>query len=323
MPPFAVLPGPIASTGVDIPHGQSAGWLGRLRPVPPGAIRPPDFDRVGLDPRGLDRAGEFARLGRADRLTPRTGQTRRSATSMDGQPSDRAACWPGGWSRRACAWSRSTCSRRSSTASPGTATARPPSARWTTTPRELLPTFDQAFAALIDDLERRGAGNDAGGRRGRVRPHAPAQRLGRPRPLAGRLERRPGRRRHPGRPGRRRQRRACRPRPPTGPSRHRTCWPRSITAWASTSDAVPASDPTASRIALVEDGAADPRIVRLNRRRSTRHSLRRGLEPPAALYPGAAMMVRSSLPSARFQSRTSPSQLPEATVLPSREIASE
>ena len=35
------------------------------------------------------------------------------------------------------------------------------------------------------------------------------------------------------------------------------------------------------------------------------------------------MMVLSSLPSARFQSRTSPSQLPEATVLLSREIASE
>ena len=28
LPPFVVLPGPIASTGVDIPHGQSAGWLG-------------------------------------------------------------------------------------------------------------------------------------------------------------------------------------------------------------------------------------------------------------------------------------------------------
>ena len=28
LPPFAVLPGPIRSTGIDIPHGQSAGWLG-------------------------------------------------------------------------------------------------------------------------------------------------------------------------------------------------------------------------------------------------------------------------------------------------------
>ena len=28
LPPFAILPGPIANTGVDVPHGQSAGWLG-------------------------------------------------------------------------------------------------------------------------------------------------------------------------------------------------------------------------------------------------------------------------------------------------------
>ena len=28
LPPFVVVPGPIASTGVDIPRGQAAGWLG-------------------------------------------------------------------------------------------------------------------------------------------------------------------------------------------------------------------------------------------------------------------------------------------------------
>ncbi len=34
LPPFAILPGPIANTGVDIPHGQSAGWLGNcVQPI--------------------------------------------------------------------------------------------------------------------------------------------------------------------------------------------------------------------------------------------------------------------------------------------------
>src|SRR5207244_8399019 len=28
-PPFAILPGPIASTGVSVSHGQSAGFLGK------------------------------------------------------------------------------------------------------------------------------------------------------------------------------------------------------------------------------------------------------------------------------------------------------
>src|SRR5262249_2926710 len=28
MPPFAILPRPIQRTGIDVPHGQSAGWLG-------------------------------------------------------------------------------------------------------------------------------------------------------------------------------------------------------------------------------------------------------------------------------------------------------
>src|SRR5207245_1581365 len=41
----------------------------------------------------------------------------------------------------------------------------------------------------------------------------------------------------------------------------------------------------------------------------------------AALNPGAATMVRTGLPSAAFQRRTSPSQLPEAMVLPSGETA--
>ncbi|GIW78884.1 MAG: hypothetical protein KatS3mg105_0691 [Gemmatales bacterium] len=43
VPPFAILPGPIANTGVSVSHGQSAGWLGRK------------YDPVFLAPEGSQR----------------------------------------------------------------------------------------------------------------------------------------------------------------------------------------------------------------------------------------------------------------------------
>ena len=43
LPPFIVLPGPIEKTGIDIPHGQSAGWLG------PGC----EPFHLGVDPAAL------------------------------------------------------------------------------------------------------------------------------------------------------------------------------------------------------------------------------------------------------------------------------
>ena len=57
LPPFAVLPGPIGSTGIDIPHGQSAGWLGSAyEPFHSGA----DPAALDFDPRSaLDRARRF------------------------------------------------------------------------------------------------------------------------------------------------------------------------------------------------------------------------------------------------------------------------
>ncbi len=135
LPPFVVLPGPIASTGVDIPHGQSAGWLGAAYdPFPLAA------DQAGTRAFGITSV----RAGKVD------------DRHMDGHRSDRSCLLARGWSKRAYAWSRSTCSTRSSTGSPGTATGRPRSAPWTITPASCCPTFDQAFTALIDDLERRG-----------------------------------------------------------------------------------------------------------------------------------------------------------------------
>ena len=221
LPPFAVLPGPISKMGVDIPHGQSAGWLG------------PVYDpfHLGADPAGQDydprsalkrarrflddrmKQEMFSRPTRAqanegpscgaNRNAFNLSQEREEVREAYGRTTFGQSCLLAhGWSRPASGWSRSTCSRRSSTASPGTATGRPRSARWTITPG--------AAADLRPGLRRpdrrpgaaRSAGIDAGGRRRRVRPHAPAQRGRRPRPLAGRLERCPGRRRRPRRAGR-------------------------------------------------------------------------------------------------------------------------
>ena len=93
-----------------------------------------------------------------------------------------------------------------------------------------LPAFDQGFAALIRDLDRRGLLEvDIGVYRVRVRPHAEDQRHGRPRPLAEGLHRGHGRRRHQG--GHRRtvrrtrrpaNRKTIRSRSRTGPRRFTT-----------------------------------------------------------------------------------------------------
>ena len=46
LPPFVIIPGPIENTGVQVPHGQSAGWLG-----------------AGYEPFHLDRRSGLARMG--------------------------------------------------------------------------------------------------------------------------------------------------------------------------------------------------------------------------------------------------------------------
>ena len=63
--------------------------------------------------------------------------------------------------------------------------------------RKTLPLLDLGLSALIEDLHDRGLLDDvAGGRLGRVRPHAADQRERRPRPLAAGVQRPGGRRRH-------------------------------------------------------------------------------------------------------------------------------
>ena len=72
----------------------------------------------------------------------------------------------------------------------------------------VAPMYDQAYSALIEDLDQRGLlDNDAGLQPGRVRPHAARQPGRRPRPLAAVLHRLFRRRRRSRRPGRRQERR--------------------------------------------------------------------------------------------------------------------
>ena len=183
-----VVPGPIASTGVDIPRGQSAGWLGAT------------FDPLCLAPqnelaiRGLPAAetrrtrvdyGPTA-FGKSCLLARRLVETgvRVVTVNMFDTVFNRVT-----WDCHGAA----------------------PFSTLDDYARELLPTFDRAFAALIDDLEAGGRLEStlvvAAGEFGRTSAN---QCFGRPRPLAGRLERRVGGRRHSRRPGHRCERRPCR-----------------------------------------------------------------------------------------------------------------
>ena len=74
LPPFVVVPGPIASTGVAIPHGQSAGWLGpAYEPISSG-----DYSGGPCHPR---------------RRRPRL---KRPAGNMAGPLSAKVVCWRDG-----------------------------------------------------------------------------------------------------------------------------------------------------------------------------------------------------------------------------------
>src|SRR5208282_5729734 len=74
LPPFTVLPGPIRSTGIDIPHGQSSGWLG------PAC----DPFQLGADPAASDFDPGSA-LDRARRFLDNTAKRDPTcATALDG-----------------------------------------------------------------------------------------------------------------------------------------------------------------------------------------------------------------------------------------------
>ena len=175
LPPFAILPGPIANTGVDIPHGQSAGWLGN--PYNPFHLNADPAASHFDAQSALDRARSF--LDEAVRRDPTGGLALSRATDSlltaparnafdldDEGPGVRNAYGPTtfgqscllarGWWKPVSDWSPSTCSRPSSTASPGTATGRLRLARWTTTPGSYCQLLTKPSRALIDDLDQRG-----------------------------------------------------------------------------------------------------------------------------------------------------------------------
>jgi Protein of unknown function (DUF1501) len=133
MPPFVVLPGPIASTGVDIPHGQSAGWLGaaydpfHLALDPPSlgfGATPPDAEKASLE-YGRTPFGQSCLLAR--RLVE-SGVQMITVNMFD------------------TVFNRVTWDCHGAV----------PFSTLDDYANELMPTFDQAFTALIDDLEQRG-----------------------------------------------------------------------------------------------------------------------------------------------------------------------
>ncbi len=174
-PASAILPGPIASTGVSISHGQSSGWLGTAFDpftlnADPGA---PDFD-----PRSaLDRASAF--LDQVDSngssraialtrsteplLTPtaknafdlgeESGRTREAyGQSTFGQSCLLARRLVEGGVRVVTVNMYATVFNQVTWDCHGSA----PFSTLDDYSRELLPTFDRAFSALIDDVDDRG-----------------------------------------------------------------------------------------------------------------------------------------------------------------------
>jgi hypothetical protein len=170
MPPFVAVPGPIRNTGVGVPHGQSAGSLGRA------------FDPfyVAADPGSeywdgmavLDRARSF--LDEAlEGPTPLAAATDRLLTRSARQAFDLDA--ESGWTRDA--YGRNTfgqsclLARRLVEAGVHVVTVNMfetvfhrvtwdchgsrPFSTLDDYSRELLPMLDRAYSALIDDLERR------------------------------------------------------------------------------------------------------------------------------------------------------------------------
>jgi hypothetical protein len=168
MPPSAVLPGPIESTGVNISHGQGAGWLGpwhepfRLDDDPAS----PRFDAgKALDRarRWLDRTGEPpAPLASLDRLLRRA----RSAFDLAGERDEVRRRY--GWDTfsQSCLLARRLVERGVRVVTVNMFETVFNKVTWDchgSAPfstlgdyrRELLPSLDRAVSALLDDLRDR------------------------------------------------------------------------------------------------------------------------------------------------------------------------
>ena len=125
MPTFAILPAPIANTGVDIPHGQSAGWLGAAYEpfhwnADPAAS---DLDDEGAEVRNAYGPTTFGQSCVMARRLVESGVRVVTVNMFE------------------TVFNRVTWDCHGSS----------PFSTMDDYARELLPTFDQAFAALIDD----------------------------------------------------------------------------------------------------------------------------------------------------------------------------
>jgi hypothetical protein len=175
LPPFVILPRMIGRTGIDIPHGQSAGWLGpAFAPFTLGA----DPSALDFDPRpALDRARSF--LGVASKADPTSAQARSRTSLQPARGSPQSAFSLGtesprmresyGWSTfgQCCLLARRLVEGGSRVVTVNMCETVFDRVTWDchgSSPfstlfdyaHTLLPDFDRAFTALIDDLEARG-----------------------------------------------------------------------------------------------------------------------------------------------------------------------
>ncbi len=140
-PAFAAVPGPIGNTGVELPRGQTAGGLGAS--CSPTFLDP---DRPPLDP--VDPAvGRALRLdAEASRLREAYGSTRFGRSCLLARRLVEAGTRVVTVNMYDAVFDRVTWDCHG---------ARPFSTL-DDYRREVLPTFDRAFSALLDDLEGRG-----------------------------------------------------------------------------------------------------------------------------------------------------------------------
>jgi hypothetical protein len=171
-----VLPRPIKSTGVNISHGQSAGWLGAAyEPFHLNADPAAAFDRNAARDRAQafgyvhDSASNDAKrcLAFARRAEPAAGVAALNAFDLHDDPAWVRDAYGRTTFGQSCLLARrlvesgvrfvtvnmfDTVFNRVTWDCHGTA----PFCSLEDYARELLPTFDQAFAALLDDLKARG-----------------------------------------------------------------------------------------------------------------------------------------------------------------------
>ncbi|MHC5536768.1 DUF1501 domain-containing protein [Singulisphaera rosea] len=143
VPSFVILPGPIGSTGVDISHGQSAGPLGStFDPV----YHDPELVTVDPDNVRLRRRGVFDLSAEHDSTRESYGRTRFGTNCLLAR-------------RLVESGVRVVTVNMYQTVFKGKTWdchGRHPFSTLDDYANDVLPTFDLAFSALIDDLERRG-----------------------------------------------------------------------------------------------------------------------------------------------------------------------